>query len=322
MTGLLPVLQDVTTTTVGRSTGEAWVFWVMAAISVLSALGLVVSRRAVHGALFLAVVMICLAVLYVVLEAPFLGVVQVVVYTGAIMMVFLFVIMIVGVDASDSRVETIPGQRLAAVLAGLGFGILLAAVASRALLPEFAGLAAAQPEGNVVAIADQIFTRWVFTFEVLAALLITAAVGAMVLTHRERLTAKRSQRERAEQRVRAGGAGIAPLPSPGVYARHNAVDTPALLPDGTPSELSVSPVLVARGVARPTEESAGDVRALEAQVEELTRGEERPRDEPSVEHPPAEHPPTGAAEPAPEPPPAAEPEPSPGDDETRGGAER
>jgi NADH-quinone oxidoreductase subunit J len=317
MTGLLPVLQDVATTTAGGSVGEAWVFWVMAPISVLSALGLVVSRRAVHGALFLAVVMICIAVLYVVLEAPFLGVVQVVVYTGAIMMVFLFVIMIVGVDASDSRVETIPGQRIAAVLAGLGFGILLAAVASRAVLPEFAGLAAAQPEGNVYAIADQIFIRWVFTFEVLAALLITAAVGAMVLTHRERLTAKRSQRQRAEQRVRAGGAGIAPLPSPGVYARHNAVDTPALLPDGTPSDLSVSPVLVARGVARPTEESAGDVRALEAQVDELTHGDERPRDGDS----PAERPPTGS-DPSPEQPPRAEHHAPPEDDRPRGGGER
>jgi NADH-quinone oxidoreductase subunit J len=138
-----------------------------------------------------------------------------------------------------------------------------------------------------------------------------------VLTHRERLTAKRSQRQRAEQRVRAGGAGIAPLPSPGVYARHNAVDTPALLPDGTPSDLSVSPVLVARGVARPTEESAGDVRALEAQVDELTHGDERPRDGDS----PPERPPTGS-DPSPEQPPRAEHHAPPEDDRPRGGGER
>jgi NADH-quinone oxidoreductase subunit J len=251
-------------------TGESVLFWVIAPIAVVSALGLVIARKAVHGAMFIAVTMICLAVLYIALEAPFLGVVQVVVYTGAIMMLFLFVIMLVGVDTSDSRVETIRGQRVAAVLAGLGFGILLVAVTANALLPEPAGMAAAAPEGNVVAIADRIFFRYVFAFEVTSALLITAALGAMVLTHRERLFRRPSQRELAERRFRAGGVAASQLPSPGVYARHNAVDTPALLPDGTPSDLSISKVLVARGTVRVTDESAGDVSRLEAQVEELT----------------------------------------------------
>ena len=251
-------------------TGETVLFWVIAPIAVLSALGLVIARKAVHGAMFVAVTMICLAVLYIALEAPFLGVVQVVVYTGAIMMLFLFVIMLVGVDTSDSRVETIRGQRIAAVLAGIGFGILLVAVAANALLPEPAGMGSAAPEGNVVAIADRIFFRYVFAFEVTSALLITAALGAMVLTHRERLSRRPSQRELAERRFRAGGVAASQLPSPGVYARHNAVDTPALLPDGTPSDLSVSKVLVARGTVRVTDEAARDVSRLEAQVEELT----------------------------------------------------
>jgi NADH-quinone oxidoreductase subunit J len=251
-------------------TGETVLFWVIAPIAVLSALGLVIARKAVHGAMFVAVTMICLAVLYIALEAPFLGVVQVVVYTGAIMMLFLFVIMLVGVDTSDSRVETIRGQRIAAVLAGIGFGILLVAVAANALLPEPAGMGSAAPEGNVVAIADRIFFRYVFAFEVTSALLITAALGAMVLTHRERLFRRLSQRELAEQRFRAGGNAASQLPSPGVYARHNAVDTPALLPDGTPSDLSISKVLVARGTVRVTDETARDVSRLEAQVEELT----------------------------------------------------
>jgi NADH-quinone oxidoreductase subunit J len=251
-------------------TGETVLFWVIAPIAVLSALGLVIARKAVHGAMFVAVTMICLAVLYIALEAPFLGVVQVVVYTGAIMMLFLFVIMLVGVDISDSRIETIRGQRVAAVLAGLGFGILLVAVAANALLPAPAGMSAAAPEGNVVAIADRIFFRYVFAFEVTSALLITAALGAMVLTHRERLFRRPSQRELAERRFRAGGTAASQLPSSGVYARHNAVDTPALLPDGTPSELSLSKVLVARGTVRVTDETARDVSRLEAQVEELT----------------------------------------------------
>jgi NADH-quinone oxidoreductase subunit J len=254
----------------GSNTGETVLFWLVGPIAVLAALGLVISRKAVHGAMFVAVTMICLAILYIALEAPFLGVVQIVVYTGAIMMLFLFVIMLVGVDASDSRVETIRGQRVAAVLAGIGLGILLVAVVGNALVPQPTGLAEATPDGNVPGIADLIFSRYVWAFEVTSALLITAALGAMVLTHRERLFRRASQRELSEARFRAGGIAASPLPSPGVYARHNAIDTPALLPDGTPSELSISNVIVARGAVRATEEDALDVSRLERQVDELT----------------------------------------------------
>ena len=254
----------------GGHTGETVLFWIVGPIAVLAALGLVISRRAVHGALFVAVTMLCLAVLYLALEAPFLGVVQIVVYTGAIMMLFLFVIMLVGVDASDSRVETIRGQRVAAVFAGLGLGVLLVAVAGNALVTEPVGMAAATPDGNVAGIADRIFSRYVWAFEVTSALLITAALGAMVLTHRERLLRRRTQRELSEERFRTGGMAASPLPNPGVYARHNAIDTPGLLPDGTPSELSISKVLVARGAVRTTEDVAGEVDQLERQVEELT----------------------------------------------------
>ena len=78
-----------------------------------------------HSALALATTMLSLAVLYLAQDAPFLGVVQVVVYTGAVMMLFLFVLMLVGVDSGDSLVETLRGQRIAAVLVGIGFGALL-----------------------------------------------------------------------------------------------------------------------------------------------------------------------------------------------------
>jgi NADH-quinone oxidoreductase subunit J len=250
----------------GSHTGETVLFWIIAPLAVLSALGLVIARKAVHGAMFIAVTMICLAVLYIALEAPFLGVVQIVVYTGAIMMLFLFVIMLVGVDTSDSRVETIRGQRVAGVLAGLGFGVLLVAVTANALLPAPAGMSSAAPDGNVIAIADRIFFRYVFAFEVTSALLITAALGAMVLTHRERLFRRPSQRELAERRFRGGGVAASQLPSPGVYARHNAVDTPALLPDGTAAESSVSRVLAARGTVRSAPAMADDVPAVERQL--------------------------------------------------------
>jgi NADH-quinone oxidoreductase subunit J len=247
----------------GGSTGEAVVFWVVAPIAVLAALGVVTARKAMHSAMFIAVVMIGLAVLYIALEAPFLGIVQIVVYTGAIMMLFLFVIMLIGVDASDSRVETIRGQRGAAVLAGLGLGVLLVAVVSRALFTDPVGMAGATPEGNVPAIADAIFERYVWAFEIVAILLITAAVGAIALTHREKMFARPSQREQSEQRFASGsGNAASPLPNPGIYARHNAVDTPALLPDGSASDDSISQVLVARGTYRTSEDSARAIREL------------------------------------------------------------
>src|SRR3546814_2217795 len=92
---------------------------------VIAALGILFVRKAVHAALLLAVVMMSLAVLYAALEAPFLFAVQIIVYTGAILMLFLFVLMLVGVDASDSVVETIRGQRVLAALAGLGLGLVM-----------------------------------------------------------------------------------------------------------------------------------------------------------------------------------------------------
>ena len=100
-------------------------FWILAPVMVICALGLLFARKAVHCAMLLAVVMISLAVLYAVQDAPFLFAVQIIVYTGAILMLFLFVLMLVGVDASDSVVETIRGQRLFAVLVGLLFGATL-----------------------------------------------------------------------------------------------------------------------------------------------------------------------------------------------------
>ena len=121
--------------------------------------------------------------------------------------------------------------------------------------------------GNIQALANVIFSRYVFAFEVTSALIITAAVGAMVLAHRERLTPKKSQADLAAERVRAyaeTGRHLGPLPPPGTFARHNAVDTPALLPDGTPSELSVSRVLAARGTVRSAPELADDIDEISA----------------------------------------------------------
>ncbi|MFD4135469.1 NADH-quinone oxidoreductase subunit J [Streptomyces goshikiensis] len=256
------------------STGEAVQFWVLGTVAVIGALSTILMKKAVHSALSLAGTMIILAVFYLANGAYFLGVVQVIVYTGAIMMLFLFVVMLVGVTAADSLKETLKGQRWMAVLCALGFGTLLIAGIAHARLNHFNGLGRINSAGNVEGLATLIFTKYVFAFEITGALLITAAVGAMVLTHRERTERAATQRELAERRVREG-VQLPPLPAPGVYARHNAVDVAGLLPDGTPSELTVSKTLRARGQIRDvSSEALSDLKALErASAERLGREE-------------------------------------------------
>lgn len=236
------LLADAITRT---STGEAVMFWVLGALALIGALGVVMAANAVYSAMFLAMTMIILAIFYMTQDALFLGVVQVVVYTGAVMMLFLFVLMLIGVDSAESLVETLRGQRVAAVVAGLGFGIVLIAGIGSVATGGFAGLTQANANGNVEGLATLIFSRYLWAFELTSALLITAAVGAMVLAHRERFERRKSQRELSIERFRSGGYPT-PLPGPGVYARHNAVDVAALLPDGSYSKLSVPPILEQR----------------------------------------------------------------------------
>ena len=226
---------------------------------VLGALGMILARKPVHSALCLAAVMISLAVQYAALDAPFLFAVQIIVYTGAILMLFLFVLMLVGVDAADSLVETIRGQRPLAVLAGVGFGLLLVLAVGRAVVGPDIGLTADNEAygGNVQGLANLIFTKYVIAFEATSALLITAAVGAMVLAHRERLTKRKTQGDLVGERMRRyaeTGQHPGPLPTPGVYARHNAVDTPAMLPDGNAQRA------VGLGHAAQPQRSAGPAR--------------------------------------------------------------
>ena len=223
------------------------VFWILAVLAVAAALAMILVPRAVQCALMLAVVMLCLATMYAMQGAPFLAFVQIIVYTGAVLMLFLFVLMLIGISSADSIVETIKGQRQAAGLAAIGLLILLIlGIGHAALGPVTLSKTAAGP-GNLTGIATLIFTTYVFPFEVTGALLITAAVGAMVLAHRERATPRPTQRELAARRVASGH--LAPDPSPGVYALHDAADRPALLPDGTTSEVSVSSVLSPRDPA-------------------------------------------------------------------------
>lgn len=234
-------------------TGIQVAFWVCGPIAVLCALGMLLSRKPVHSAICMAGVMVSLAVLYAAQDAPFLFVIQIVVYTGAILMLFLFVVMLVGVDSSDSVVETLRGHRVSAVLVSFGVGALLIMAVGQFATGGPAGLELANAEhgGNIQGIAALLFRDYVFLFEATAALLITGAVGAMVLAHGERLTKKKTQIENLAQRVRAyaeEGQHPGPLPSSGVFARHNAISTPALLPDGSIAPTSVSKTLELRGV--------------------------------------------------------------------------
>ena len=252
------VVAALTADTAGHTTTtEAVMFWVLGAVAVVGAIGVVSAPKAVYSAMFLASTMIALAVLYIAQDALFLGVVQVVVYTGAVMMLFLFVLMLIGVDLSESFVETIRGQRIATLAAGVGFGVLLIAGIGNVSVAGFTGLAQANAGGNVEGLAALIFTKYLWAFELTGALLITAALGAMVLAHRERFEHRKTQRELAEERFRPGGHATT-LPNPGVYARHNAVDTPARLPDGSGSELSISPILQKQTIEVPTNGKQGD----------------------------------------------------------------
>jgi len=190
------------------SNAEFFVFIVIGAISLGSALCVVVLRNAVHGALMLVVNFFTIAVFYAVMEAQFLATVQVIVYAGAIMVLFLFVIMLVGVDSEqDLRANpAIPAQRPAAAVLGLVLFAALAisvagpylqrssacpsteaaaAATDAAALTSCVGLAAANEQGNTQGVGALLFGEYVWPFEVTSVLLVIAALGAMVLGRKD-----------------------------------------------------------------------------------------------------------------------------------------
>ena len=239
----VPLPSPVSTDTIGF--GETVAFWILGPLALAGGLAMVFARNAVHSALWLAQTMLCLGALYMVQQAPFLGFVQIIVYTGAIMMLFLFVLMLVGKESVDSVVEVLRGQRVAAALAGIGLAALLVAMLGRALTGvTSAGLIGVNTTsgGNVANLGRILFTDYLFPFELTSALLISAAIGAMVLTFTERTKEGRpTQRQRVEARIR--GTRPSPLPGPGVFATANSVATPALLPDGSVAPESLSELL-------------------------------------------------------------------------------
>nr|WP_240519182.1 NADH-quinone oxidoreductase subunit J [Amycolatopsis antarctica] len=257
------------------STGEAITFWVLGPLALAGALGMIFARNAVHSALWLVLTMLSLGMLYMVQSAPFLGFTQIIVYTGAIMMLFLFVLMLVGKESSDSVVEVLRGQRLTAALLGIGMAGLVTAALTRALtdVTPAAALDPNTPEGGGAGgLGRLIFTDYLFPFELTSALLITAALGAMVLafTDRNAKSGKRSQRELVEARFRGEYERPSPLPGPGVFATANSVATPALLPDGSVAPESLSSLIESTAAEKFSkerkkvagEEPKADARAL------------------------------------------------------------
>ncbi|HIW61946.1 MAG TPA: NADH-quinone oxidoreductase subunit J [Candidatus Stackebrandtia excrementipullorum] len=227
--------------------GQAAVFWILAPLALAGGIGMVLARNAIHSALLLACTMMSLGVLYMLQEGVFIGFVQMIVYTGAIMMLFLFVIMLAGRDSTDSLVETLRGQRLAAIGLGVALAVLLGSGLARGLgAVTPAGLEEANAGGNVEGLAELLFTRYLFAFEVTAVLLMVAAVGALLLAHVEKPASERKTQKDFSRERFAEGNYPGPKAGPGVFATSDSVATPALLPDGTEAEGSLSRVVPMR----------------------------------------------------------------------------
>ena len=165
------------------------VFVVGAVITIAGALGVLAARQPVHSALLLVMTLFGVAVLFVSQEAHFLAAVQVIVYAGAIVVLFLFVIMLLGVDRNeDLRTETLKGQRqIAAVLGVLALAEPVALSRFHFVLGSKSTAGAASEAGaNVELIGKSVFTRYLYAFEITSVLLIIAVIGAVVLSRRAR----------------------------------------------------------------------------------------------------------------------------------------
>jgi NADH-quinone oxidoreductase subunit J len=166
-----------------------WIVFVVAGLGILAgAFGVVLSQNPVHAAIALVGTLFGVAVLFVAQGAHFLAAVQVVVYAGAIVVLFLFVIMLLGVDrAEDIDTEPLVGQRPAAVLVSLATVVLVVLAGVRAsTVTQGAKSVGGSLEGgaNLTLVGRTLFTDYVFAFEVTSLLLVVAVVGAVVLARR------------------------------------------------------------------------------------------------------------------------------------------
>lgn len=197
---MTPVLAQATE----GGAAELWTFIIVGAVALGSAFGLILMRNAVHAALMLVLNFLAIAVLYAVLQAQFLAVIQLIVYAGAIVVLFLFVLMLLGVSREDSLTARVPGQKTMASVLGVLLFVSLAAATAGPFLGDASvcgseealtgtgdgvpclGLAAVNAaEGNLRGLGFLLFTDYVWAFEVTAVLLVIAAIGAIVLGRRQ-----------------------------------------------------------------------------------------------------------------------------------------
>jgi NADH-quinone oxidoreductase subunit J len=156
-------------------------FFLIAAIAVGSALGLILRPNAIHGALFLVVNLGAVAALYLMLGAEFLAAAQVIVYAGAIMVLFVFAIMVLMPGKEETGPDPRRGARwLALPVGGLLLLVLLVAVVGRWSVPS----APAGPGGSAAAVGRLLFTSYLFPFELTSVLLLAAMVGVLLLARR------------------------------------------------------------------------------------------------------------------------------------------
>lgn len=225
MNTLLPAISLVH----ALSTGQSVFVGICSFLALACAVAVAFSRRAVHAAVYMMAMMISLAGIYFALGAEFLGAVQIVVYTGAIMMMFLFVIMLVGVQAVDSPRETKVATVAASLLLVIAFGIIALVAGVKTTIITQPGM---PPHGtNPVSIAFELIHTYYLPMEIVATLLIVAAVGAMTLTHSDSLLPRLTQRFIAAERMKAykeRGVPLGQQVPPGVYAETNALDVPAI----------------------------------------------------------------------------------------------
>jgi NADH-quinone oxidoreductase subunit J len=171
---------------------ESVVFWVASIGAVLGGVGVVTARSSIYSALSLIVTLSQLAVLYLLLNAQFIAAAQILIYAGAVMVLFLFVITLLGVQAYPFVGQHLPWQRPLSILSGLVvlFGVIFfVAQAPTAITGAHGTFNAALAANNVAAFGRQLFTRFVFPFELTALLLIVAMIGAVSLGRRRRGTA-------------------------------------------------------------------------------------------------------------------------------------
>jgi NADH-quinone oxidoreductase subunit J len=196
------------------------IFFIFAALALAGALGVVLARNPVHSALFLVVTLVSVAVFFIQQQAQLLAVVQIVVYAGAIVVLFLFVIMLLGVDREESLRDPIPFQRPAAIALGvivLGELLFLAghewATGKPAdSLHNIKG-GATDLGGNVERVARVLFTDFLWPFEITSALLVIAVVGGVLLARRSGQRA-----DDGDTHPRDSEAGGVSVRSPGIPA--------------------------------------------------------------------------------------------------------